>query len=89
MALGPLGDHRSMYIVPLGQDLKALRAIWRSGHRPTPGLRGPQPGPVGQTGADTTGHPPACKRCRSYPRRWRCPGQGLTWLSRGAVPLAR
>lgn len=90
VALRLPGDRRSVCIVPLGQDLDALHAdCGEAAIAPAPGLRGPQLGPLGQTGADTTSHPAACKRCRCYPRRWRSPGQELTWSSRGAVPLER
>lgn len=69
----------------LGRTKSLTCELWRSGHRPHPRLRGP----LGQTAANTTSCPTACKRCYRCPRRWRTLGQELTWSFRGAAPLRR
>lgn len=51
----------------------------------TESLRGPPPGPPGQTGANTT----SLLAMPQGPRRWRTPDQELTWSFRGAVPPGR
>lgn len=51
----------------LGRTKSLTCDLWRSGHRPHPRLRGPQLGPLGQTAANTTSCPPACKQCYRYP----------------------
>lgn len=51
-----LGGCHSVYVLPPGQGRKPYRELWRSSRGPHPGYRGPQLGPLGQTGADTTSH---------------------------------
>lgn len=84
-ALGLPGDCYSAYGLSPERDRKPYMRTVEKWPSPPRRAEATPAGPPGQTGATTTSCLPADRQCHRCPRRWKTPGQDLTWPSQGAV----